>query len=36
MATDLLHSAFVPLSIYDELAAVHQPAAILALDGGLA
>jgi hypothetical protein len=28
--------AFVPLSIYDELAAVHQPAAVLALDGGLA
>ena len=28
--------AFVPLSTYDELAAVHQPAAVLALDGGLA
>jgi hypothetical protein len=27
--------AFVPLSIYDELAAVHQPAAVLPLDGGL-
>ena len=28
--------AFVPLSTYDELAAVHQSAAVLALDGGLA
>jgi hypothetical protein len=28
--------AFVPLSTYDELAAVHQPAAVLVLDGGLA
>ena len=28
--------AFVPLSTYDELAVVHQPAAVLALDGGLA
>ena len=28
--------AFVPLSISDELAAVHQPAAVLTLDGGLA
>jgi transposase InsO family protein len=28
--------AFVPLSAYDELAAVHQPNAALVLDGGLA
>ncbi len=28
--------AFVPLSTYDELAVVHQPAAVLGLDGGLA